>query len=67
LESATKNGWTTLKSAADEGHVEVFRELLKHGAKLESATNNGWTTLKSAADEGHVKVFPELLKHGAKF
>jgi ankyrin repeat protein len=31
LESANNNGWTTVNAAANKGHVEVVRELLKHG------------------------------------
>jgi len=49
LESANNNGWTPLNIAAQNGHVEVVRELLKHGAKLESANNKGWTLLNIAA------------------
>jgi ankyrin repeat protein len=41
LENANNNGWTPLNSAAEKGHLDIVRELLKHGAKLESANNNG--------------------------
>jgi ankyrin repeat protein len=56
MKSVTKNVWKALDSAADKGHVEVVRQLLKNGACIESATNNGWTTLTSAASESQVEV-----------
>jgi ankyrin repeat protein len=51
---STENFWTLLNTVTLIGHMEVFRELLKHGAKLESANNNDWTTLNTAALTGHV-------------
>ena len=56
VESADKDGWTALHTAAHKGHVEDVRELLKHDAKAESANKNGWTPLYKAASEGHVEV-----------
>jgi len=50
--------------AAVKAHVEVVRELLKHGAKLESANNNSSTPILIAAVKAHVVVVRELLKHG---
>jgi hypothetical protein len=45
VESVHKYGWTLIQSAAANGHVEVVRELLKHGNRVESVDNNGWTPL----------------------
>jgi ankyrin repeat protein len=59
------NDWIPLNSAADDGHVEVVRELLKHDAKVKSANNSGWTPLKTAATKGHLDVVRELQKYGA--
>jgi len=36
-----------LESAALNGHVEVVRELLKHGAEVESGDEDCWTPLES--------------------
>jgi ankyrin repeat protein len=65
LKSANNCGLTSLKVAANKGHVEDIREVLKYGAKLKRANNNGWTPLKVAASKGHFEVVRELLKHGA--
>ena len=66
MESANKDGCKPLYRAAVNDHLEVVRELLKHGAKVESAKKGVWTTLYTAALNGHVEVVRELLKHGAK-
>ena len=65
VESADKDGRTTLYTAALKGHVEVVWELLKHGAKMESADNFGYTPLYAAAVDGHIEDIWELLKLGA--
>jgi ankyrin repeat protein len=33
VESVNKNGYTPLNTADEKGHMEVVRELQKHGAK----------------------------------
>jgi ankyrin repeat protein len=65
VESANEDGWTALMSAAFKGHLEVVKELLKHGAKVKGADKDGWTPLKIAAKYGHMDVVEELQKHGA--
>jgi len=35
LESVDINDWAPINAAALNGHVELVRQLLKHGAKLE--------------------------------
>ena len=62
MESADKGVSTPLNSAAFNGHVEVIRELLKHGGKVDRAKSNGWTPLKLAATVGHMDVVRELQK-----
>jgi len=47
--------------------VEVFRELLKHGAEVESADKYGWTPLESGVLNGHVEVVRELLNIALKW
>ena len=56
-------GITPLYQAACEGHVEVVRVLLAHGANVNVP---GWEgPLHIAACEGHVEVVRVLLAHGA--
>jgi hypothetical protein len=53
--------------ASQNGHLEVVRELLQHGAEVDKArTDNGGTPLIRASQQGHLEVVRELLKHGAE-
>lgn len=51
---------TPLNLAAAEGHVVIFKLLLKHGAFLDSATANGVTPLLSAVYHGKTAVMQLL-------
>ena len=52
--------------AAQNGHVEVIKELAKHKADLNKATENGGATpAYVAAQNGNVEVIKELAKHKA--
>ena len=48
-----------------EVHVEVLRELLKHGANGNRAKKDDFTPLHIAGGNGHIEVLRELLNHGA--
>jgi len=65
LHVARKGDWTTILVAAENGHVEVFRELLKHRAFVNIASKKSSKILKIAAENGHVDIIRELLKIGA--
>jgi ankyrin repeat protein len=57
---------TPLHWACLFGHVQVFIELLEHGADIEATTRfAGWTPLHNACFNGHLAVVIELLGHGA--
>jgi len=45
-------GFTPLHVAGQEGHVEVVRELLNHGANVNTAKKDGSIPLHAAALEG---------------
>ncbi|KXZ42426.1 hypothetical protein GPECTOR_147g10 [Gonium pectorale] len=50
---------------AENGHLEVVKELLAKGANVNAATEFGWTPLRAAASKGHLKLVKELLAAGA--
>jgi len=58
-----------LMMAANNGHVEVVKELIKHGANPNEFTkyscfNAPINVLMVAANNGHLEVVRELLNHG---
>lgn len=59
-------GVTALCHAAAQGHEEVVRQLLRHGASLEVADARGQTPLLWSVTQGHERVVQLLLRHGAK-
>ncbi len=52
--------------AAQEGHLEVVRTLLKYKASVDLALSSGATPLGIAAQNGHAGIVRELLEHGAQ-
>ncbi len=65
LSVANNNGWTPVKSAAGQGHLEVVKFLVEQGADLTVADDNGWTPVQSAAGNGHLEVVNFLVEKGA--
>jgi hypothetical protein len=59
-------GVTALCHACAQGHEEVVRTLLRHGAALEVADARGQTPLLWAVTQGHSRVAQLLLRRGAK-
>lgn len=57
---------TPLMIAAYNGHDEVVRLLLRHGADAMRADSNGFTALGYAAQEGHAAIIKTLLRAGVK-
>jgi len=51
-----------LRSAATNGHVQVIKQLLNHGAEVDKY---GDTPFSAAASNGDVQVNQELLNYGA--
>nr|XP_038967543.1 kinase D-interacting substrate of 220 kDa isoform X12 [Rattus norvegicus] len=58
-------GQTPLMLAAEQGNVEIVKELLKNGANCNLEDLDNWTALISASKEGHIHIVEELLKSGA--
>ncbi|XP_051832039.1 kinase D-interacting substrate of 220 kDa isoform X3 [Antechinus flavipes] len=55
-------GQTPLMVAAENGNLEIVKELLKNGANCNLEDVDNWTALISAAKEGHLAIVKELLK-----
>jgi ankyrin repeat protein len=45
VNTANKDGFTPLKVASQNGHVDVLRELLNRGANANTADKDGFTPL----------------------
>uniref|UniRef100_A0A8C5DZT8 Ankyrin repeat and kinase domain containing 1 n=1 Tax=Gouania willdenowi TaxID=441366 RepID=A0A8C5DZT8_GOUWI len=56
---------TPLHLAAEEGHYQVVRELMKNGAITENADSRGYTPLHLAALKGRRGICRKLLSSGA--
>ncbi|NP_001335665.1 kinase D-interacting substrate of 220 kDa isoform 7 [Homo sapiens] len=50
--------------AAEQGNLEIVKELIKNGANCNLEDLDNWTALISASKEGHVHIVEELLKCG---
>ena len=59
-----KWGKTEVMRAASEGHNDVVKYLVQHGADINIRDNGGWTAVIWAARKGHADVI-EYLHHRA--
>ncbi len=60
----TKINSTPLRAACFEGHLEVVRYLLEHGASPDISNHFNNTCLMIAAYKGHLDVVKFLLEKG---
>lgn len=59
-------GFTPLLAAAKNGHLEVVKYLVEHGADIDKSDNNRRKTpLLAAAFEGHFEIVKYLVDKGA--
>uniref|UniRef100_A0A667XN04 Kinase D interacting substrate 220 n=1 Tax=Myripristis murdjan TaxID=586833 RepID=A0A667XN04_9TELE len=65
VDSRGDNGLTPLMVAAEQGSLEIVRELIRRGANVNLDDVDCWTALISAAKEGHIDVVRELLENNA--
>jgi len=63
--SKNKYDGTPLHIAAEKGHLEIIKGLLKFGAIIDSKDKYGRTALHIASNEGHVQIVTALLEHGS--
>ena len=59
------SGNSSLHLCCANGHIELVRLLLQHGAPLDTKNLSGSTPLHYASLTGHVSVVRELLDYGA--
>ena len=64
-ENEVKEGCTPLWAAADTGHLDVVRLLIKRNADVDGRTSSGSTPLRIAAHDGHLDVVRCLVESGA--
>ena len=60
-----KSGQTALHLAADAGHPDCIKVLVKYGADVQAADNDGITVLQAAVIAGHVETCRLLCVLGA--
>ncbi|XP_004582647.2 kinase D-interacting substrate of 220 kDa isoform X2 [Ochotona princeps] len=64
VDETNECGQTPLMLAAEQGNLEIVKELIKNGANCNLEDLDNWTALISASKEGHVHIVEELLKCG---
>uniref|UniRef100_A0A8C7HLQ2 Ankyrin 2 n=1 Tax=Oncorhynchus kisutch TaxID=8019 RepID=A0A8C7HLQ2_ONCKI len=60
VNAKTKNGYTPLHQAAQQGHTHIINVLLQHGATPNTTTANGNTALSIARRLGYISVVDTL-------
>jgi ankyrin repeat protein len=57
--------YTALHHAVAEGHIEVVKYLLSHGADIEADGGHGWRPLHLAASNDDLRIVQILVEKGA--
>jgi len=58
------NGYAPLLTAAANGHLDIVKMLLSHGADLHARTDDGKNALAYAQDRNHASVAEYLRGRG---
>lgn len=56
---------TALMWASHEGHLEIMRVLMQHGAKIDAKRDNGESALWFTAQQGRLQAMKLLVEKGA--
>ena len=62
MNTADEDGVTSLHIAGYNGHVEVVRELLNHGAKVDKSKEASQTFINLAVEKGYLDLIRGVLK-----
>ncbi|KAL4224965.1 spermatogenesis [Mactra antiquata] len=65
VKSKDNDGYTALHRASYNGHTDMVKFLLQHGASINARTNDGWQALHSASRWNQDSIVSVLLQHGA--
>ena len=56
---------TPLHRAVFDGHLDVYKLLIQHGADVNTKNEDGWTPLYWAVFEGYLEICKVLIEHGS--
>ena len=59
------DGMTALHWAADKGHIDIVRTIIKAGSEVDSRDSNKWTPLMVAVQKNQLEVAQLLMSLGA--
>ncbi|MFA5675068.1 MAG: ankyrin repeat domain-containing protein [Christensenellales bacterium] len=62
--ASDKEGYSLIHWAAQEGHIDVIKLLVEHGANPDLLDDSGHTPLYKSASEGHTDIVEYLLTCG---
>jgi ankyrin repeat protein len=62
MNTANKHGVRPLYIGGRIEHVEVVRELLKHGSKVDKSKRTGRMFINLAAKRGYLELIRDMLK-----
>ncbi|XP_033121320.1 serine/threonine-protein phosphatase 6 regulatory ankyrin repeat subunit C-like isoform X2 [Anneissia japonica] len=65
LNKQSKNGWSPLLVASEQGHVDIVKILLSYNARVDVFDEHGKAALHLASENGHKEVADVLLWHKA--
>ncbi|SPO22263.1 related to RMT2 - protein-arginine N-methyltransferase [Ustilago trichophora] len=65
-EDPSSANWSALHFAAEQGHVEVVKLLLRHGALWNAVDANGFTAAQVAWSMNHEKCYRAILEEGVR-